>query len=134
MLAWKRGDLATALGRLWIAALAAAGIGLSVMYLRGAPVGAALGFGLAVWLAVAVVTEWAERVRLFRVSLRQSLSRALGLPRSASGMSLAPLGLAVFVMGAVGDTLFSAVVGSEERRGGNAVVSTCRTRGSPDHS
>src|SRR3546814_10283779 len=49
MLAWKRGDLATALGRLWIAALAAAGIGLSVMYLRGAPVGAALGFGLAVW-------------------------------------------------------------------------------------
>jgi cytochrome c-type biogenesis protein CcmF len=108
LLAWKRGDLAAAIGRLWVAALAAAGIGLSVLYLRGAPVGAVIGFGLAVWLAVAVVTEWAERIRLFRVSPAQSLSRALGLPRSAYGMSLAHLGLAVFIMGAVGETWFSA--------------------------
>ena len=110
LLAWKRADLWAALSRLWVAALAAAGIGLSVLYLRGAPVGAALGFGLAVWLAVAVVTEWADRVRLFRVSLRQSLSRAFGLPRSAYGMSLAHLGLAVFILGAVGETFFSAEV------------------------
>ena len=108
LLAWKRADLGAALGRLWVAALAAAGIGLSVLYLQGAPVGAVLGFGLAVWLAVSVVTEWAERVRLFRVSPMQSLSRALGLPRSAYGMSLAHLGLAVFIMGAVGETFFSA--------------------------
>jgi len=110
LLAWKRGDLGAALGRLWIAALAAVGIGMSVLYLRGAPIGAALGFGLAVWLAVSVATEWAERVRLFRVSPLQSLSRALGLPRSAYGMSLAHLGMAVFIMGAVGETWFSAEV------------------------
>ncbi|EDP66690.1 hypothetical protein BAL199_16553 [alpha proteobacterium BAL199] len=110
MLAWKRGDLTGALSRLWVAALAAFGIGASVLYLRGAPIGAALGLGLAVWLAVSVVTEWTERVRLFRVSLGQSLSRALGLPRSAYGMSLAHLGLAVFILGAVGETFFSAEV------------------------
>jgi len=110
LLAWKRGDLAGALSRLWVAALAAVGIGLSILYLRGAPVGAAIGFGLAVWLAVSVVTEWAERVRLFRIPLGQSIARALGLPRSAYGMSLAHLGLAVFIMGAVGETFFSAEV------------------------
>jgi len=116
-LAWKRGDLAAALGRLWVAALAAFGIGLSVLYLRGAPVAAALGFGLAVWLAVAVVTEWAERVRLFRVPLGQSLSRAIGLPRAAYGMTLAHLGLAVFIMGAVGETFFSSEVVRYARAG-----------------
>jgi len=108
LLAWKRGDLAAALGRLWVAAMAAAGIGLSVLYLQGAPVGAVLGFALAAWLAVSVVTEWADRIQLFRVSPKRSLSRALGLPRSAYGMSLAHLGLAVFIMGAVGETFFSA--------------------------
>jgi cytochrome c-type biogenesis protein CcmF len=116
-LAWKRGDLAAALGRLWVAALAAFGIGLSVLYLRGAPVPAALGFGLAVWLAVAVVTEWAERVRLFRVPLGQSMSRAIGLPRAAYGMTLAHLGLAVFIMGAVGETFFSSEVVRYARAG-----------------
>ncbi len=108
LLAWKRGDLAGAFGRLWAAAMAAAGIGLSVLYLQDAPVGAVLGFALAAWLAVSVATEWADRIRLFRVSPLQSLNRALGLPRSAYGMSLAHLGLAVFIVGAVGETFFSA--------------------------
>ena len=89
MMAWKRGDLKTALSRLWIAASLAMALGLIALYLWGAPVGAALGLGLAAWLAVAVLTEWGERVRLFRIPLAQSMDRARGLPRSAYGMTLA---------------------------------------------
>ena len=107
MMAWKRGDLKTALSRLWIAASLAMALGLIALYLWGAPVGAALGLGLAAWLAVAVLTEWGERVRLFRIPLAQSMDRARGLPRSAYGMTLAHFGLAIFILGAVGETFFS---------------------------
>ncbi|NQW11994.1 MAG: heme lyase CcmF/NrfE family subunit [Alphaproteobacteria bacterium] len=110
MLAWKRGDLTAALSRLWVAASLALALGLIVLYLWGAPVGAALGLGLAAWLAGAVLTEWAERVRLFRIPLAQSIDRARGLPRSSYGMTFAHLGLAVFIFGAVGETFFSREV------------------------
>ena len=110
MLAWKRGDLAGALHNLWAAAIIAICVGMALAWLQGAPVGAALGMALAAWLAIAVLTEWADRVRLFRVPLSSSLSRAAGLPRSAYGMTLAHFGLAVFIVGAVGETYFSAEV------------------------
>ncbi len=63
------------------------------------PVLAALGVLLAVWLAAATLTEWATRVRLFRAPLTESLRRAVGLPRSAYGMTLAHLGVAMVVAG-----------------------------------
>ena len=107
LLAWKRGDLAGALHNLWAAAIIAISLGLALAWLRGAPVGAALGMALAAWLAIAVLTELADRIRLFRIPLASSLSRAAGLPRAAYGMTLAHLGLAVFIVGAVGETYFS---------------------------
>jgi cytochrome c-type biogenesis protein CcmF len=60
---------------------------------------AVLGFGLAAWLAAAVLTEFAERIRLFRVPFGDSLRRAIHLPRSAYGMTFAHFGLAVSVAG-----------------------------------
>lgn len=117
LLAWKRGDLAGALHNLWAAAIIAISLGLALAWLQGAPVGAALGMALAAWLAIAVLTEWADRVRLFRVPLANSLSRAAGLPRAAYGMTLAHLGLAVFIVGAVGETYFSAEVVRYAARG-----------------
>ncbi len=107
LLAWKRGDLAGALHNLWAAAIIAISLGLALAWLRGAPVGAALGMALAAWLVIAVLTELADRIRLFRIPLASSLSRAAGLPRAAYGMTLAHLGLAVFIVGAVGETYFS---------------------------
>jgi len=107
LLAWKRASLTEALKRLWPAYLVTAGVALIALYLWGAPVAAVIGLALAAWLAVAVVIEWADRIKLGRIPLGQSVSRALGLPRSAYGMSLAHLGLAVFVLGAVGETFFS---------------------------
>ncbi len=107
MLAWKRGDLADALHNLWAAAIVALSLGLALAYMQGAPVAAAIGMGLAAWLAIAVISEWADRIKLFRIPLANSWARATGLPRSAYGMSLAHLGLAVFIVGAVGETFFS---------------------------
>jgi cytochrome c-type biogenesis protein CcmF len=100
MLAWKRGDILGALQRLWVAYIATALVLLVAFYVTyGGPVLAVLGFGLAAWLAAAVLTEFAERIRLFRVPFGDSLRRAIHLPRSAYGMTFAHFGLAVSVAG-----------------------------------
>jgi cytochrome c-type biogenesis protein CcmF len=100
MLAWKRGDLLGALQRLWVAYIATALVVLVAFYLTyGGPVLAVLGLGLSTWLFAAVATEFAERLRLFRAPLGESVRRAIHLPRSAYGMTFAHFGLAVSVAG-----------------------------------
>ncbi|HEY0422297.1 MAG TPA: heme lyase CcmF/NrfE family subunit, partial [Rhodopila sp.] len=100
MLAWKRGDLLGALQRLWVAYIATALVVLVMFYLTyGGPVMAVLGLGLAAWLSTAVLTEFAERIRLFRIPLADSLRRAINLPRATYGMTIAHFGLAVSVAG-----------------------------------
>jgi cytochrome c-type biogenesis protein CcmF len=100
MLAWKRGDIAGVLGRLKLAFATAATAAVATLWLAGSGSAlAALGIALAAWLAAAVVVEWAERVRLFRTPLGDSLRRAVRLPRAAYGMSLAHLGVAMLVAG-----------------------------------
>jgi len=100
LLAWKRGDLLGALQRLWVAYLATGLVILGALYVtQGGPILAVLGLGLAAWLGTAVLVELAERVRLFRIPLGQSLRRAAQLPRAAYGMTLAHFGLAVSVAG-----------------------------------
>jgi len=100
LLAWKRGDLLAAVQRLWVAFGAAVILVLAVLYVTsGGPVMAVLGLGLALWTALGVLAEWAERVKLFRVSAAQSWRRAVHLPRAAMGMTLAHLGIAITVAG-----------------------------------
>ena len=100
MLAWKRGDLLGALQRLWVAYIATGLVVLVAFYVTyGGPVLAVLGLGLAAWLAAAVLTELAERIRLFRAPLGDSVRRAIHLPRATYGMTIAHLGLAVSVAG-----------------------------------
>src|SRR4051812_44978805 len=100
MLAWKRGDLLGALQRLWLAFTVTAAVVLILYYMTyGGPVMAVLGLGLAAWLFTAVLTELAERLRLFRIPLMDSFRRAINLPRSTYGMTIAHLGLAVSVAG-----------------------------------
>ena len=57
---------------------------------------------LAAWLGFGTLVEWAERVRLFRGPLSESLRRTIRLPRSAYGMTLAHLGLAIVIVGITG--------------------------------
>jgi cytochrome c-type biogenesis protein CcmF len=100
LLSWKRGDLLGALQRVWAAYIAAALAVMIAWYCtHGGPIFAVLGFGLAAWTAVAVIVEWAERVRLFRVGIGDSVRRAIHLPRAAYGMSIAHFGLAVSIAG-----------------------------------
>ena len=100
LLAWKRGDLWGALQRLWAAALITALVLLFLFWwLHGGPVLAVFGLGLALWLALSVLTEIAERIGLFRVTPAESARRAVRLPRASYGMALAHLGLAVSVAG-----------------------------------
>jgi cytochrome c-type biogenesis protein CcmF len=100
LLAWKRGDLLGALQRLWLAFAAVALVVLIGFYLtHGGPVLAVLGLGLAVWVFMGVVLEWAERVKLGRASAGETWRRARHLPRAAHGMTLAHLGLAVTLAG-----------------------------------
>ncbi len=100
LLGWKRADLSAALQRLWVGFAFAAAIVLIGLYIGGfTPVLAILGLGLAAWTAAGVVGEWAERVRLFRLPLRDSWRRARGLPRASYGMSVAHFGVAVLVAG-----------------------------------
>jgi cytochrome c-type biogenesis protein CcmF len=105
LLAWKRGDATGVAQRLWIAALAALGAGL-LAWLLVSPrkaLGAA-GLGLGAWLIAGAVAELVERVRAFRVPAGESWRRLVGLPRGAWGMTLAHLGLGVFVLGACFET------------------------------
>ena len=100
LLAWKRGDLLGALQRLWIAfALVLLGALVAIYLTKGGPALAIFGLALAAWTATGALTEWADRLRLFRAPLQESWRRALHLPRAAYGMTLAHLGLAVSVAG-----------------------------------
>ncbi|MEM7221768.1 MAG: heme lyase CcmF/NrfE family subunit [Pseudomonadota bacterium] len=99
-LAWKRADLAGALGRLKMALAVTAAVALATWYLhQGGPILAVLGMALAAWLFLGALSEWAFRIKLFRAPLADSLKRAWHLPRAATGMTLAHAGLAVAIAG-----------------------------------
>ncbi|WP_091741816.1 heme lyase CcmF/NrfE family subunit [Phenylobacterium immobile] len=101
LLAWKRGDLRGVVQRLWAAILIAAALGLAVFALaQPRHALGAVGVALGVWLIAGVLVELAERVRAFRAPAFETLRRLVRLPRGAWGMSLAHLGLGVFVLGA----------------------------------
>jgi len=99
-LAWKRGDIRGVFQRLWLvlaAVVAVAGIAIAINS-RG-PILAVLGLGLAAWVFLGSVIDWAKRIKFLQVPLRESCRRAFRLPRTASGMTLAHIGLSVTVAG-----------------------------------
>ena len=103
LLAWKRGDL-TAAGHKLIPAAIAAGIAIAATFTLkpDGPWLAPLAMGLAAWLAAGALVEWTSRIRLFSVPLAESTRRLAGLPRAASGMTLAHIGLAILIVGITG--------------------------------
>jgi len=105
LLAWKRGDARGVVQRLWIAALAAAATGLlALAVVSPKKAFGVLGVALGGWLIAGALAEIAERTRAFRAPAAESWRRLTGLPRGAWGMTLAHLGLGVFVLGAVFET------------------------------
>jgi cytochrome c-type biogenesis protein CcmF len=111
MLSWKRGDIAGALRRLWIAMGIAGAVALLVLIaqVRGpwlAPVGMALG----AWLAVGALLDLAGKIALFKMPLRASLSRLAGLPGASLGVVFAHGGLGIMVIGIIAVSLWKTEV------------------------
>jgi cytochrome c-type biogenesis protein CcmF len=103
-LSWKRADLGAAIQRLKIAFVASALVLVVVWISAGGNLGAlaaAAGMALAAWLAAATAAEWLARAR-HGTNFGISWARVAALPRSAHGMSIAHLGVAVLIVGICG--------------------------------
>ena len=108
-LAWKRGNLGAAAYKLIPAAIAAvATIVATFLAVPDGPALAPFAMGLAAWLGVGTLAEWSSRIRLFSSPPTDALRRLSGLPRAASGMTLAHLGLAVMIVGITGSSAWRA--------------------------
>jgi cytochrome c-type biogenesis protein CcmF len=111
LLAWKRGDIAPAMTRLWGAGATALLAAALVLALRGeGPTLAALGFGLGVWLVLGAFADIWSRAGFIRVPFAQAWARLKGLPGQAWGMAVAHAGVGVMVLGITGITAW----GTEE--------------------
>jgi len=107
LMSWKRGNLKGALRKLRAAAAAAAVTFILTLVIAGLSarsLWASLGLGLAVWLLAGTLVEWAGRVGLFQRPLAETLRKALRVPRSAYGMTISHLGLAIVLIGIIGST------------------------------
>jgi cytochrome c-type biogenesis protein CcmF len=101
LLAWKRGDLTGALQRLaWAAALAVAAGLLALLVASPGKAVSAAGVLLGAWLVAGSLAEVAHRAGFGRLKTAQAGQRLLRLPRAEWGMTLAHLGIGVFVIGA----------------------------------
>ncbi len=106
-LPWKKADLGKVFSRILGAALASVAIAaLAAILLGGGPVMAVLFLGFAAWLVLSSLVELADRIRLFRAPLRDSLARLTGLPRRQWGMTLAHAGLGIAIAGMTGSTVW----------------------------
>ena len=109
LLSWKRGDALGVLQRLMFAAAAAFIVGLATFALAKPRQALAAGeVAVGAWLIAGTLVEIVERVRALRAPWRESIRRLSGLPRGAWGMSLAHLGLGIFVMGAAFETAWKS--------------------------
>ena len=100
LLAWKRAAIMPALMKLWAVGLIALAV-FAVILLRGHAI-AALGLAGGTWVVLGALVDLGERVRLFRVPLRQSFARLFNVPRAAYGAMMGHLGFGVTVLGIAG--------------------------------
>ncbi len=99
-LAWKRGSLLGAFRRLRLAVAAAlVTMALYLVLVEPRSLGAALGFGLAVWLIGGSLADLAVRIGLPDLRLGRSWQRLRGLPASAFAVTIAHAGLGVLIVG-----------------------------------
>jgi len=98
-LPWKRGDLRGVLSRLKFALIAVlAIIGVTWWIVDDGPIMSFVGMGLFAWLFTGAFLEWAGRIKLFQAPTG-AFKRMINLPRSAHGMTLAHMGVALVILG-----------------------------------
>ena len=99
-LSWKRADLPGVLARLkWVGVVVLLGTLVVAWIADGGPLLAVISMGIALWLIGATIQDWGRRVKLLQSGAWARIKRQ---PRSAHGMSMAHLGLAVLMVGAIG--------------------------------
>ena len=104
-LAWKRGDALGAMQRLWGAAgLAVLAALIGYFLLQPQKLTPAVGLLIGVWLIAGSAWELCTRVKLGAAPVAETARRLGGLPRGQWGMTLAHIGLGVFVLGAAFET------------------------------
>jgi cytochrome c-type biogenesis protein CcmF len=103
LLPWKRAVWRPALQRIWPVAVVALLVFISMTAERH--VIAALGLAGGVWVVLSALSDIAERLKLFRMPLRDSLARLSVLPRAAIGAAFGHIGFGVMVLGIAGMTL-----------------------------
>lgn len=123
LLSWKRADAKGVYQRLMVAAMSGAGVALlTYAFVNPKKALASAGVGLAVWLIVGALVEVAERTRFLKASNGEAWRRLTGLPRGAWGMTLAHIGLGIFVLGACFETGWRVEAAETLSQGGNLKV------------
>ncbi|QCN95357.1 heme lyase CcmF/NrfE family subunit [Azospirillum argentinense] len=123
-LAWKRADLLGALTRLWTAGVATVACVAIAAYVTngGGPLLALVGVALAAWAFFGSLAEFAERIRLFRIPAKDSWNRAVNLPRSAWGMTIAHASMGIAIAGMTGTSAWQSETIKAMKPGDNATV------------
>ena len=98
MLSWKRAKLENILERVTAVFILSILSTAILVFIYGGSASAFLGLFLGVWLILGTIYEFLIKVGL-KLSFHTFLKRSLQLPRSAYGMSLAHIGVAIFVIG-----------------------------------
>ncbi|MEM1286862.1 MAG: heme lyase CcmF/NrfE family subunit [Pseudomonadota bacterium] len=107
LLAWKRGDLVTALHRVWWAAAVSLVVLACVLALFGMDAWLkAIAIGVAAWVMLGAIAEPLARVKAFSSPLSDTVRRLTNLPRSAWGTTTAHFGVGVMMLGIVGVSAF----------------------------
>ncbi len=100
MISWKRSDLPGVLSRFKACILITISAGMITLFFTyKGPILAVLGIILSVWLISGSIADFVERIKLFKVSYRDSLMRIINYPRSAIGGTIAHAGVGILIFG-----------------------------------
>jgi cytochrome c-type biogenesis protein CcmF len=100
MLPWKRGDLRKAMQPLWGVLALSVALGALVWSLQtGRSMLAPIGITLAAWVILGSFADIANRVKLGKAPLAESLRRTSNLPRGDWGKTLGHAGMGVTMFG-----------------------------------
>lgn len=107
LLAWKRGDIAAAAERLWLAFAAALAVMAFALYLsEGKMLLACAGLGLAFWVIVGALTDIFVKTGARGTGLAVRWRRLRRLPGSFWGTAFAHMGLGITLLGILAVAVF----------------------------
>jgi len=107
LLAWKRGDIATAAERLWLGFAVALAVMVLALYLSaGKVILAVAGLGLALWVIVGAMTDIFVKTGLAGTPLAKRWARLRQLPGAFWGTAFAHMGLGITLFGILAVAVF----------------------------